>query len=63
VASLLRLKDNHCHLEEAERVLIKNRKLTGARKPDWVNITSRINTKRPTIVFFLVPTKLLKSYG
>lgn len=28
VASLLRLKDNHCHLEEAERVLIKNRKLT-----------------------------------
>jgi hypothetical protein len=33
VASLLRLKDNHCHLEEAERVLIKNRKLTGARNP------------------------------
>jgi hypothetical protein len=31
VASLLRLKDNHCHLEEAERVLIKNRKLTGAQ--------------------------------
>jgi len=28
VASLLRLKDNHCHLEEAERVLLKNRKLT-----------------------------------
>lgn len=28
VASLLRLKDNHCHLEEAERVLKKGGKLT-----------------------------------
>jgi len=28
VASLLRLKDNHCHLEETERVLLKNEKLT-----------------------------------